>query len=104
MTRTIPSTGYIVGDNEGVIYGYAPTLDAAWTNAETYFRNASIALLDDDADSTEQLGSWCRRSDLIARPASAALIANVEDGGATDGWWMRNGVACTRAESEDEDA
>jgi len=57
-----------------------------------------IVLLDDGDDSTEQHGSWTRRSGLTAWPATAALIDKVESMGGALGWRNRNGVACTRDE------
>lgn len=100
MTYTMTAAGYIINDNEGIIYGTGATVDAAWADAEYAFRTARVALLDDDDDSTEQLGSWTRRSGLTVHPASAALLAEVESKGGDLAWRKVGGVAVTRDEAD----
>jgi len=99
MTDTMTAAGYIITDNEGIIYGTGATVDAAWADAEYAFRAARVALLDDD-DSTEQSGSWTRRSGLTVHPASAALLAEVESKGGDLAWRKVGGVAVTRDEAD----
>lgn len=91
---TQESTGYIVTDNE-LIHGYGPSADAAWADAIRTLDMARIKLLADDEDSTEELGSWMRASDLKIRPASPQMLADVEAKGGAIGWRIRDGVAIT---------
>jgi hypothetical protein len=99
MTTTITAAGYIISDNEGIIYATGATVDAAWSDAEATFDSAQIALLDNDDDSTEQHGSWTRRSGLTVRPATAGLIDAIDAMGGALAWTDCGGVACTRDEA-----
>jgi hypothetical protein len=99
MTDTTTAAGYIISDNEGIIHGAGATVDLAWADAEATFATARIVLLGDDDDSTEQHGSWTRRSGLTVRPATAALIEEIDAKGGACGWRTVCGVACTIEES-----
>jgi hypothetical protein len=100
MAQHILCAGYVIADNDDVIHGHGITLDAAWTHAEAEFDGAGIALLGDDDDSTEQDGSWTRRSELTEWPASLALLVALADCGGAISWRRVGGVACTVDEAE----
>ena len=97
-TKTIEAAGYIVVDKEGLIYGCGSTAAGAWQEAEETLRQASIKLLSDDDDSTEELGSWTRASGFETWPASAALITQADEAGGAIGWRSVDGVAVTKRE------
>lgn len=101
MTCTMTAAGYIISDNEGIIYSTGATVDLAWADAEATFATAQIVLLNDDDDSTEQHGSWTRRSGLTVHPATAALIEEIDAKGGACGWRTVGGVACSIEESRD---
>jgi hypothetical protein len=97
MTNTVKTAGYIVTDNEGAIHGAGVTADEAWADMKVTMEWAGIALLSDDADSSEELGSWTRESNLTIRPAGASLLAAIEAGGGTISWGRdSHGVAQVR--------
>jgi hypothetical protein len=93
MTNAHTAAGYIVSDNEGTIHGYGATADAAWSEMLRAMQQAGIAVLDDDADSTEQSGSWTRESGMKLLPATAALLADVDTKGCAIRWDVVGGVA-----------
>jgi hypothetical protein len=94
------NAGYVVIDNEFVIWGYGPTVDAAWTDTVHTLLLAGVHLISENEDvpDPEQGVSWCRDSDLRTRPATAALLIRVNTCGGTVAWDERNGVACTPEE------
>jgi hypothetical protein len=96
---TIQAAGFVVTDNE-CIHGYGATENEAWADMLNTMEQANIILLDDDEDSSEQMGSWTRESSMTILPATAALIADVEAKGGAIGWRMVGEVACTRDEYE----
>lgn len=95
------AAGYIITDNDNIIHGSGDTLDDAWADAENTFGCAGVALLDDDADSTEQQGAWTRRSGLKGMPASAALMDELWDCGGDISWGRVNGIAVTMDEANE---
>tara|TARA_R110000868_G_C10735238_1_gene751943 strand:- start:190 stop:501 length:312 start_codon:yes stop_codon:yes gene_type:complete len=101
MTNTMTAAGYIISDNEGTIHGFGATVDLAWADAEATLATAQIVMLSDDDDSTEQNGSWTRRSGLMVHPATAALIEEIDAKGGACGWRAVGGVACSIEESRE---
>ena len=103
MTNTennIPAVaGYIVHDDTA-IHGYGATREAAWDDMLRTMEQAAIAVLGDEEDSTDQLGSWTRASDMVVVAATADLLGMVEEWGGMCGWRNVGGVACTRFEAE----
>lgn len=98
----IQTAGYIVTSNEA-IWGYGPTADAAWASFEHGLQQAGIRIVDDPTDADiDNGGDWTRQSDYTIRPASAALLAAVDDLGKAISWGSRNGVCCTRGEADGE--
>lgn len=104
MTDTMTAAGYIITDNEGTLHGSGETVDAAWADAEATMADAGIEMLDDDADSTECMGNWTRRSGLRVLPASPALLDLVDSCGGLIAWVVRDGVAITLHEADEQDA
>lgn len=102
MSNTSPS-GYVVADKSGLIHGIGDSASSAWADAESTLGHAGIAILSDDDDTSEELGSWMRRSDLVAWPATAALIQDVETRGGAIAWTNIGRVACTVDEECSDD-
>jgi len=98
MSDTIQAAGFIVHDNE-LIHGVGATADEAWADMKQTMDAANISLLEDDADSEAELGSWTLASDMKLRAASADLLRDVVDRGGNCGWYVVGGVACTRDEA-----
>ena len=100
---TLTPAGYVVCDNE-LIHGTGATATEAWADAQTTLASASIALLGDDDDSGEQIGSWMRESDLTIRSATARLIQDVQGMGGAIAFRNLGGVLGTYAEVEGDGA
>jgi len=83
---TITTAGYIVHDSEGVIHGLNSTAQGAWDDMLRTMRDAHI------------LGG---AEGMTIMPATAALLACVDDRGGNVAWGKINGIACT---TEEEDA
>ena len=102
--NAITSTGYIVADNNGTIHGLGATADLAWEDMERALSAAGIAILDDDADSTEEDGSWTRASGMKIWASTQGLLDDVAKRGGTIAWDRCGMVACTCDEAEMADA
>ena len=109
-TVTIQTAGYIVSDNDA-IYGCGATSDAAWTDLLRTMHHARIQIIDDrEYRSTEQQeedeiamqGGCTMASSFRVQPASAALLAQVENQGGAIAWDQVGNVCCTRDEAEAE--
>ena len=94
---TIQTAGYVVTNNEA-IWGVGATADAAWSDFENQMEMANVSIVGDAVDDMD--GSWTRESDYTIRPATAALLAEVDAKGGNIGWSTRGGVACTRDEAD----
>ena len=86
------TVGYFVADELGV-YGIGTTETAAWVDCRRVLDLVDVDVLDDDADTTEQSGSWTKLNKFRAYPATVAAIAAVEKLGGNRGWVVQNGVA-----------
>ncbi len=96
----IRSAGYIVTDNEA-IWGYGETADAAWARMLSEMKMAGIRVLEDGEEADHESETVTKAENFTIRPASEALLAEVECCGGAIAWRSIAGVACTRAE-EDE--
>lgn len=90
---TIEATGWIIYTHEA-IFGTGETAEAAWADAEQWMDDPVEDKDADELDSSD--GPW-------ARPATAALLAEVAKRGGAISWGNVDGVACTKAEEEEED-
>jgi hypothetical protein len=98
----ITAAGYITS-GDPLIYGYGTTADASLADALACLASAQIEIVDDDADTTDHHGHTLRRSNLHTHPATAALLALVEDRGGNCSWDVAGGVACTWDERDEAD-
>jgi hypothetical protein len=98
----ITVVGHIVHDKEGIIHGCGYSADDAWADMLRTMKHANIKLLDDDADTSKQSGSWALASDMQTAPATAALLQHVIDHGGDCTWGKVGIVACTVEEEEEE--
>jgi len=99
----ITAAGYITA-SDPLIYGYGTTADASLADALACLANAQIEIVEDDADTTDHQGHTLRRSDLHTHPATAALLALVEDRGGDCSWHVAGGVARTWDERANAEA
>ncbi len=96
---TIQAAGYIVTNNEA-IWGTGKTADEAWADFLRGMSEARVTVLLPSEDMPEEGGSYTRADDYQIKPATTALLAEIEGKGGNIGWRMRGGVACTRDEAE----
>lgn len=80
------TTGYIVSDREGVIFGCGPLANIAWVDAVNTLYDAGITLVDDSADTDCLLGNWTLSSEMETLPATQALLDQVERKKGAQGW------------------
>ncbi len=93
---TVQAAGYIVYQSGFAIFGTGATPEAAEIDAQEWTDSGEI-----DADaggSGEVNGEW------YYLPATAALLARVEERGGTTDYSVVNGVACTADEEAALDA
>jgi hypothetical protein len=100
MNDHITAASYVVCNNEA-IWGVGETEDMAWTDFVRQMENANILIVSWGGEPPDDGSAWTRGHDYRVRPATAALLAQVEAEGGNIGWREAGGVACTVAESEE---
>jgi hypothetical protein len=97
MPQTLPSAGFIVADDTA-IWGVGETRAAAWADMLRGMAEAGIRVLGDGEEKVDEFEATTEASSFHTRPATAALIAAVENNGGSFAWGEASGVACTREE------
>jgi hypothetical protein len=95
MTR-IETTGYIIQDDDGMaIYGIGKTVDEAWEEVvdenAPFFDRRGEPISNEEAFETQ----------FKVYPATAALMAQVEDEGGAISWVTNDDIAMTDEEWEE---
>jgi len=98
---TSEAAGYIVFDNNYTIHGYGESVDEAWSVYKETMADAGITVLDEDEDSSEQIGEWTRASGMRVIAASQKLLADIEEQGGDIAWHGVNDVAVTQSEYDE---
>lgn len=93
---TIQPNGYIVTDNEA-IWGTGATADDAWGNMVSEMVAAWIEVVDHASD---DMDGKTLASNFRIKPATAALIEDVQDNGGDILWQEIGGVCCTLVEHD----
>lgn len=104
MTNTLAPAGYVITD-ERAIWGIGLSHLEAWADLEDTMRIAQVRLVSDAeakalAAHPGVANGWKRRSSFSVTPATAGLLAEVQQQGGCRTWGIINGVFCTRDEQD----
>ncbi len=99
MSVTIEATKFIIAD-EVAIWGYGDSEDAAWADLRRGMTLAKIPHQDDVDTEDAYCPNYWHEDQFKAFPATAALVADVEQRGGRIEFAMVKGIACTGDEEE----
>ena len=98
LPTTIAEAGYIVTDTQNYgIYSVGSTKDDAWDRFLDEMARNNTTVLNEHRD---DMDNCILASDYTIRPATAALLSEVDENGGDIGWNEVNGICCTCDEAE----
>lgn len=100
MHENIKSAGFIVHDNNQVIFGLGATSDEAWADFLREMGDANVIVLAKGEERPENR-DYVREEGYPIRAATAALMQLVAERGGSVAWSVARGIACTVAENEE---
>jgi hypothetical protein len=95
----LTTAGFIVSDDTA-IWGTGATRDAAWADMLDNMSKVNIRVLTDGEEKAHEFESVTKAAGFQVKPATAALIAEVENNGGQFAWGEIGGIACTRDEED----
>lgn len=96
--KKLEPAGFIIAD-AAAIFGTGPTVEMAWADLKNGMQTAHVPHQSDvDTEDTHCPKYWSE-DQFEVLPATAALLADVEQRGGGITWSVVDGVACTEAEA-----
>lgn len=100
MTK-IEAAGYILHDNNRVIWGAGESVNDAWADLKYTLASSQTVLISEGDQAPDDGRNWERESDYQVTAASAALLDAVHADGGLVKWTLDGSVACTQAEFDE---
>ncbi len=98
-SKTVKAAGFIIADS-AAIWGIGATEGAAWADLRNVMHFARIPHDSEvDMEDTYRPRSWSEDR-FAAMPATASLLARVEERGGLIAWAVVGDIACTEDEEE----
>ena len=96
--KKLEPAGFIIAD-AAAIFGTGPTVETAWADLKNGMQTAHVPHQSDvDTEDSDCPKHWAE-DQFEVLPATAALLADVEQRGGGITWSVVDGVACTEAEA-----